>query len=346
MKTIVLTGGGTAGHVIPNMALLPGLKKHFENIYYIGTNGIEKEIATSYGLPFFEITAVKLRRKEVIKNLSLPFKLASSINKAKKILKELKPDIIFSKGGFVALPVVIAGKFLKIPIVSHESDLSFGLANKLILPFAKTVCTSFESTAKKSKKCVFTGSPIRNKIFEGNKEKAKLACNFKMKKPVLMFFGGSLGAKAINDFIFDNFDLLTTKYNIIHIVGKNNKTNHSNDSYYQMEFTNTIEDFFAYADVVISRGGANSLFELLAIKKPMIIIPLPKLESRGDQIENAKYFQRKGYAKVIYQEELTITKFLDTMKNLNPKLLISKMEKAPEQDANKKIIREIMLLVK
>ena len=343
MKTIVLTGGGTAGHVMPNIALLPDLQKHFSNIIYIGTNGIEKQIAQSYNLPFYEISASKLTRKSIFKNLSLPFKLISSVSKSKKILKEINPDIVFSKGGFVALPVVIASKQLGIPVLSHESDLSMGLANKVILKFATLVLTSFEKTAKNKNKCLHVGSPIRQEIFHGNKQKARELCGFEQtNKKTILFFGGSLGAEAINQILITSAKDLLKNFNIIHITGKNNKTNIKESGYFQIDFTNEIQDFFALADIVISRAGANSLFELLALKKPMILIPLPKGTSRGDQVENAIYFQEKGYAKVIHQENLNKSILLKTINELDTKKLISNMQNTPYDNANKKIITQIL----
>lgn len=200
MKTIVLTGGGTAGHVIPNLALVDDLSTHFDKIYYIGTNAIEKQLTLKNPLiKFKEISAVKLIRKPTPKNLLIPFKLASSIHEAKKILNEIKPSIIFSKGGFVSVPTVIAARLLKIPVISHESDLSMGLANKIIYHFSDLMLTSFETTAIGKKKCIFVGSPIRDSIFEGDKAKTKIF--FPTQKPVVMFFGGSLGAKTINNIV-------------------------------------------------------------------------------------------------------------------------------------------------
>lgn len=347
MKTIILTGGGTAGHVMPNIALLPELKKHFNNIIYMGTNGIEKQIAESYNLPFCEISAAKLIRKSIFKNITLPFKLICSISQSKKILKKIKPDIVFSKGGFVALPVVIACKKLGIPVISHESDLSMGLANKIILKYATLVLTSFEITAKNKKKCLHVGSPIRQEIFNGDKQKAFEICGFKnTTKKTILFFGGSLGANAINQILVSCVKDLTKDYNIIHITGKNNKTNITESGYYEIEFTNDIQDFFALSDIVVSRAGANSLFELLALKKPMILIPLPKGNSRGDQVENAKYFAVKGYATVILQENLNKTMLIKTIKDLNTKRLILNMQNTPYDNANKKIITQILRHIK
>ena len=200
-KTIVLTGGGTAGHIMPNIALLPELKNHFDKIYYIGTNGMEKEIMSKQNIPFFEISATKFVRKLSLKTLKIPFLLIKSVFEAQKTLKKLNPSVIFSKGGYVSVPVCIAAKKLKIPVVTHESDLSMGLANKIISHYANCVCTTFEKTTKQNKKCVFTGSPIRKEIFEGNKNNVIKQFDYDKTKPTILFMGGSLGAKELNDFI-------------------------------------------------------------------------------------------------------------------------------------------------
>lgn len=345
MKKIVLTGGGTAGHVMPNIALLPNLRKSFKEIHYITSeNGIENNILKDYDdVIVHKIKTCKLIRSLNLKNLLIPFKLLKSINDAKKILKEIKPNIIFSKGGYVSVPVVLAAKKLKIPVISHESDISMGLSNKIIYKYCKYLCTTFIETNKKHKKCILTGNPIREEIFNGNKEIAKKICNFKNNKNVLMIFGGSLGAKYLNNFIWNNLEEITKKYNIIHIVGKNNLKNVKNSSYCQMEFTNKIQDFFSYADIIMCRGGSNSIHELLALKKLMLIIPLPKDESRGDQIENAISFYNSGYCEYLLQENLNLKNFNNKTELLlkNKKIFLSNMNKSNKLNANQKIVKII-----
>lgn len=343
MKTIVLTGGGTAGHIMPNIALLDELKKHFNKIYYIGTSGMEKNIVKKYNIPFYEITASKFTRKLSFKLFALPFKLLKSISEAKKILKQLNVDVIFSKGGYVSVPVAIAGKKLNIPVVTHESDLSMGLANRIITKYAKKVCVSFPITANKNKKCIYTGSPIRKCIFEGNKQNVLKECNFDTNKPTILFVGGSLGAKAINDFVTEYIDKLTQKYNILHIAGKNtNEINKKN--YRKVKFANNIQDYFSASDIVISRSGANTIFELCSIEKPMILIPLPKGNSRGDQVENAKYFADNNLAYVLPQEKLNYTNIVyEIEKTLtNKEKLKNNMKKLDIKNANKKIVDIIL----
>lgn len=348
-RTIVFTGGGTAGHIMPNIALFDETKKYFDKIVYIGSNGMEKEILKNYpSVLFYEIPCVKFIRKLTLKNLLIPFKLKKSIKQAKKILKEIKPDVIFSKGGYVSLPTVIAGKKLNIPIISHESDMTMGLANKIIYHYSNKMLTTFSNTAENKNKCIFVGSPIREKVFTGNKNNLKL--NFDKNKTTILFFGGSLGAKAINNVIEANLTDLVKDYNIIHLTGKGKKINLKNkiNGYFQQEYANNIEDFFDAADIVVTRGGANAIFELLAIKKPMLIIPLPKSESRGDQIDNAKYFEKQGYAKILFQENLTILNLLNDLEYIknNKQKFIDAMNNAPEKNVNKKIMSLIMNEIK
>lgn len=344
MKTIVLTGGGTAGHVMPNLALIPELKKHFGKIVYIGTtNGIENKILSKVkDIEIKTIDTPKFIRKLTFKNLAIPFKLLKSINYAKKILKEIKPSIVFSKGGYVSIPVAIAAWSLKIPVLTHESDFSLGLANKIISKFAKYTLTSFEITAKNKKKFIYSGSPIREQIFKGDAKKLNL--NFDSNKKTLLILGGSLGAKAINDFINFYLDKLLLKYNILHITGKGKSNNKKVNNYHAVEYVDNIEDYFSAADYVISRAGANVVFELMALEKPTIFIPLPKKESRGDQIQNAKYFSEKNMCEMILQEELRINNLLEILKKLekNEKTIKNNIKKLNLKDSNKKIIDLIL----
>lgn len=344
MKTIVFTGGGTAGHIMPNVALFPEAKKYFNKIAYIGSSGMEKQIINAEkDVDFYEIDTVKLVRSLTLKNLTIPFKLHKSIKQAKKILNKLQPNIVFSKGGYVSLPTVIAAKKLNIPVISHESDMTMGLANKIIYHYSNKMLTTFEQTSNGKSKCVFVGSPIREKVFNGNKN--NLNIHFDNNKPNVLFFGGSLGAKKINDAVKQALPELTKKFNIIHLTGKGKKLNlvakYSN--YYQQEYANNIEDFFNLADLVVTRGGANALFELLSIQKPMLIIPLPKTESRGDQLDNAKYFSEKGYAKVLHQENLTTQTLLNALNELekDKEKIKKSMAQAPQKNSNQKIMEII-----
>lgn len=338
MKKIVFTGGGTAGHVIPNLAIINDIKNKAQ-VYYIGSNGIEKEIIKSNKIDFFEITSTKLKRSLSLSNFFIPFKLCKAITQAKKILKKIKPDIIFSKGGYVALPVVFAAKKLKIPVICHESDMTLGLANKICKNKCLKICTSFEKTAQYLKNGIFTGSPLRKEIFSGDKEKAKRLFKNYQNKPTILIFGGSLGSKTINEAIFNSLSKLKN-YNIIHIVGKNNLKKFKYENYVQLEFTNEIYNLFALSDLIISRAGSNSINEILALNKPNILIPLSKKASRGDQIINAEYFKEKGYSKVILEEELNEYNLLKSITEVlnNKEKYIKNMKNSNVKLANQKII--------
>ncbi len=307
MATIILTGGGTAGHVTPHLAILPYLKNNFDKIYYIGSeNGIEKEIISKANIPYYSVPCAKFNRSFTLKNLKIPFKIISGYVKAGKIIDEINPDIIFSKGGYVAIPTVIAAKKRNIPIIAHESDFSLGLANKLTAKYCKKVLTSFPDTAKILKNGEYVGSPIRNILFNTSKKDAIKTFGFNGNKPILLVTGGSQGATTINNIVRQSLPDLLPKYDIIHICGKNNLSpEHNYKGYYQVEYMDNIENAFAVSSVCISRAGSNTLFELLSLKIPCILIPLPKGASRGDQILNAEYFQKLGLVNVLPQQVLT-----------------------------------------
>lgn len=308
MRTIILTGGGTAGHCIPNIALLPYLKEKFDKIYYIGSkNGIEKDIITNQtSIPYYSISCAKFNRNFNLKNFAIPFKVIKGINQAKKIIKKTTPDVIFSKGGYVSVPVLLAAKSLNIPIISHESDYTIGLANKITSKYAKKVLTSFPETATCLKNTEYVGPPIKKEMFNLSKTNALKNFGLSGKKPVLLITGGSLGAQYINNVLRNALPDLLPYYDVLHICGKGNLIKKQNiNGYVQIEFTNSMEQAYAACDVCVSRAGSNTLFELMALKIPCVLIPLPQTISRGDQIFNAKYFQKKGLAYVLYQNELT-----------------------------------------
>lgn len=307
MKKIALTGGGTAGHITPNLALIPELKKRKYDIIYIGSNsGMDREVIEKAHIPFFGITTDKLRRYADVKNLMIPVNVIKGIREATKILKENEVDVIFSKGGFVAVPVVIAASRLKIPVISHEADFTPGLANKIALPLSKKVCCNFEETTKYLKnKGEWTGCPIRNELLKGSKKKGLEFLNFDNDKPILFVTGGSLGSAYINNLIRKNLDALLCDFNIVHSCGKGKLDNKiKKDNYKQYEIiVDELPDVLAASDYVISRAGANVIFELLALKKPNLLIPLSTKASRGDQILNANSFFKKNYSLVLLEEE-------------------------------------------
>ncbi|MBE7061378.1 MAG: undecaprenyldiphospho-muramoylpentapeptide beta-N-acetylglucosaminyltransferase [Clostridiales bacterium] len=341
MATLILTGGGTAGHCIPNIALLPYLKDKFDKIYYIGSeNGIEKDLISKTNIPFYSVPCVKLSRTNAFENVKLPFKLYSGIKEAKKLIDELNPDVVFSKGGFVSVPTVIAASKKKIPVISHESDLSPGLANKFTAKYCKKVLTTFPETAKKFKNGEFVGSPIRKSLFNDKKVDIK-QFGFSDTKPILLVTGGSQGAKVINTALRSALPTILTKFNVIHICGKGNLDNKFNPKgYYQIEYTDKIENAFAVCSVCVSRAGANTLFELLSLKIPCILIPLPKGESRGDQVDNANYFEKLGLVNVLPQENLTPESLAFAINSTytNRNNIRKNIEKRPIFDASEKIV--------
>ena len=311
MKRIVLTGGGTAGHVTPNMALIPNLQEAGYDIQYIGSyDGIEKDLITGIDIPYHSISSGKLRRYFDVKNFTDPFKVMKGYLQASKLLKQLKPDIVFSKGGFVSVPVVLAAKHRHIPCIIHESDMTPGLANKLAIPSATKVCCNFPETLNylPNGKAVLTGSPIRQELFEGNKERGLSFCGFTSDKPVILVIGGSLGAVAVNNAVRESLDELLKHFQIIHLCGKGKvePSLQQKQGYVQFEYIKKeLSDLFACTDLMISRAGANAICEILSLRKPNILIPLSAAASRGDQILNARSFEKQGYSFVIEEESLT-----------------------------------------
>lgn len=311
MKRIVLTGGGTAGHVTPNIALIAKLRELNYDIHYIGSyHGIEKELIEKLDVKYYGISSGKLRRYLDIKNFSDPFKVLKGIIQARKLMKKLKPDVVFSKGGFVAVPVVLAAKKRKIPTIIHESDMTPGLANRLCIPSAVKVCANFPETINylPKEKAILTGTPIRKELFAGNKIKGLDFCGFTANLPVILVIGGSTGALKVNEAVRNLLPTLLKRFQVIHLCGKGKMDSayKGMKGYVQFEYISTeLSDLFAAADIVISRAGANAICELLALKKPNILIPLSAAASRGDQILNAESFEHQGYSYVIKEEELT-----------------------------------------
>ena len=315
--TLVLTGGGTAGHVMPNIALLPYLREYFEEVYYIGTeDGMEKSIAERYGVPFMSAEAVKLDRLNLLKNFKIPVVLPRAVLQAKKILKEITPSAVYSKGGYAALPTVLAAELLKIPVIVHESDRTLGAANKLSAPFCKKVLLSFDDEKlKDGKKFVYAGIPVRDEIFKGDGDTLKKALRVPAGLPVVLIIGGSLGAQGLNECVYKALHALTSFAFVIHITGKTGISGLEKENYRSFEFVENIGDFFAAADAVISRAGANAAAELTALNKRIIFVPLPKTASRGDQINNAEYYAERGLAEVIRQENLDENTLTSAVKN-------------------------------
>ncbi|MCM1252478.1 MAG: undecaprenyldiphospho-muramoylpentapeptide beta-N-acetylglucosaminyltransferase [Clostridium sp.] len=340
-KKIVLTGGGTAGHVTPNIALIPKLKELGYEISYMGSyDGIEKKLIEDFDIPYYGIATGKFRRYFDPKNFSDPFRVLKGMSEAKKYLREIKPDVVFSKGGFVSVPVVRAAASLKIPCIVHESDMTPGLANKLCIPVAKKVCCNFPETFKllPAEKAILTGSPIREELLKGNKEAAYRLCGFDASRPVVMVIGGSLGSAAINQAVRDALPQLLEDFQVVHICGKEKVDNLllTTKGYKQFEYIKSeLKDIFAMADVVISRAGANAINELLALKKPNLLIPLPSASSRGDQILNAKSFEAQGFSIVVDEDDLTTKLLVEKVQELYFTRLtyIDAMGKSSQRDA-------------
>lgn len=348
-KKIILTGGGSAGHVTPNVALLPKLKEQGYEIQYIGSyDGIEKNIIQKLNIKYHSISCGKLRRYFDLKNFSDPFKIIKGVFQASAIIKKEKPSIVFSKGGFVSVPVVIGAYLNRIPVIAHESDITPGLANKMSSPYCTKVCVTFPEAFDKinESKAVLTGTPIREELLSGKRDIGLGICNFKGNKPVLMIIGGSLGSKIINDIVRENINELVSKYDIIHICGKGNldKELEKIPSYMQFEYVSEeLPHLMAATDIVISRAGANAIFELLALKKPNLLIPLSKAASRGDQILNAKSFEKSGYSIVLPEEELSKETLFEKLNELyqNRVHYIENMKKSNAQNGVEQIIELI-----
>jgi len=320
-RTIVLTGGGTAGHVIPNLALLPLLAAAGWRAEYVGSAaGIEKKLVAEAGLPFHGIASGKLRRYFDWKNFTDPFRIVLGIWQAWRILGRVRPRLVFSKGGFVAVPVVLAARLRGIPVIIHESDLTPGLANRMAIPFARTVCVSFRETLRHlpKDKAVQTGAPIRAELFQGSREKGEAFLGLASqnagapsagaeRRPLLLIIGGSLGSRNLNAAVRAALPGLLARYRIAHLCGKGgtDPALEGRPGYRQLEYVSAeMPDVLAAADLVLSRAGSNAIFEFLALRKPNLLVPLPLSASRGDQILNARAFQAEGFSRVLAEEDI------------------------------------------
>lgn len=350
MKSIVLTGGGTAGHVTPNIALLSRLKAEGFKISYIGSrDGIEKELITKLKIDYYGISSGKLRRYFDKKNFSDMFRVVKGVKEASALIKKLNPSIVFSKGGFVSVPVVMGAKMHKIPVIIHESDITPGLANKIAMPFATKVCTTFPETLDKisDKKGVLTGSPIRKSLFSGTVRAGLELCGFDGEKPVLLIMGGSLGSVRINAALRKSLNELLRRFQIVHICGKGNLDSEliNVKGYKQFEYlSEELPNVFAACDIIASRAGSNSICEFLALKKPNLLIPLSKEHSRGDQILNARSFEKQGFSKVLLEEELNSETLFESINNLylNRGSFVENMKQAKVSNGVDEIVKLIL----
>ena len=350
MDNIVLTGGGTAGHVMPNIALIPELEKEY-TIHYIGTyEGMEHWLVNPYLHPrnYHAIKAGKLRRYLSVENIKDPIKVIYGFFQSIKILRKLKPKLVFSKGGYVSVPVVFAAKLLNIPVVLHESDLTPGLANRLAIPRCDKVCVSFESTLKYVKKAekYYTGTPVRRELLEGDKAYGRKLCHINDHKPVLMIMCGSQGAVAVNDAVDSILETLCKTYHVVHLRGKNNLKPEFDkiSGYTQFDFIGEdLKHIFATADIILSRAGANAIFEILALNLPALLVPLPRASSRGDQILNAEHFKANGWSMVLHQDQMTSDSLLGHINQLYKERrdYRKRMEQSHANEANKRTLRVI-----
>lgn len=346
MKKILLTGGGTAGHVTPNIALLPGLKQAGFDILYVGSyEGMEKGLIEAQHIPYKGIATGKFRRYLSLKNLSDPFRVLKGYQEAKKIIRDYKPDVLFSKGGFVSVPVVLAAGKYKIPVIIHESDMTPGLANRLCQSSASKICCNFPETVKHlpADKAVLTGSPIRQELLTGSREAGLHFAGLTPDKPVLLMMGGSTGSRAVNTALRAVLPQLLKEFHVIHLCGKGNlDPSLTQPGYAQYEYiSEELKDLMAAADVVLSRAGANAICELLALKKPNILVPLPLSVSRGDQILNAESFQKQGFSFVLPEENLTSESLLDAIRQVysNRASYIRSMEQSSQSNGVEIILK-------
>ena len=354
MPKIILTGGGTAGHVTPNIALLPRLKEEGFEILYVGSyDGIERKLIQKEGIPYRGISSGKLRRYFDLKNFTDPFRVLKGFAEAASIIKEFQPDVVFSKGGYVSVPVVRAAGMKHIPVVIHESDMTPGLANKLSYGAASKICCNFPETFSllPEDKAVLTGSPIRAELLSGDREKARELTGFTPDKPVLLVIGGSLGSRAVNEAVRRDLPLLLEEFSVLHLCGKGNldESLMGTKDYLQFEYVSEeLKDYFALADIMVSRAGANSICEILALRKPNVLIPLSAKASRGDQILNAQSFEKQGYSLVLEEENMNDQSLMDAVHKVwsEKDSYISAMEQSHAGNGVENVMRVILSLTK
>ena len=349
MKKIVLTGGGTAGHVTPNLALIPRLQRDGWEVYYIGAkDSVEQNLVS--GLPkvtYYGVSCGKLRRYFDVKNFTDPARVVKGVFEARRYIHQIQPNVVFSKGGFVSVPVVYGAWMNGVPVVCHESDMTPGLANKLSTPLAKCVCCTFAEAAKLAgKKGVHTGTPIRPEILSGSRERGLERFQFEQNRPVLMVVGGSTGAQAVNALVRKSLGKLLETFQVLHLCGRGNLDAdlEGTEHYAQCEYLDEeMADAYACADILISRAGSNTLCELLALSKPALLIPYPMAASRGDQILNAESFARQGLARVLMQEDATPERLVQDVIHLyhDRGLIYEAMKKEPSAQGLENVLREI-----
>lgn len=334
-------GGGSAGHVIPNIALIEELGTNISSVY-LGTDGVEKSICAQNDVTFYEYSAPKLVRGKILCNLALPFKLIKSIREAGKILDEVKPDLLFCKGGYVCVAPAFAAKKRNIPVIAHESDVSAGLANKVIAKKCKKVLTTFPSAARQFGNGICTGSPMRACVFGRNPAQAREHFGLDM-RPTLVVLGGGSGSRVINEYVRKIAPKICKDFNILHVCGKGNVVESNISAYKQVEFVNDMGLLYACADAALSRCGSNTATELIALKIPTLFIPLENKRSRGDQIKNAEYFKNAGLCRVLRQDGISESALISEIYKLfGDKKLKAALAENSVKCGNQKILREIL----
>jgi len=347
LKKLVCTGGGSAGHVIPTLPIMEYLIARSWQVVYVGsTSGLEERLVKPLDVTFHSIMTGKLRRYWSMDNLVDFFRVPIGVAQAIRILRKESPDVVFSKGGYVAFPIVFAAWLCRVPVVAHESDVSPGLANRLCFRFVNSLCVNFGSIRAPVPRLVVTGTPMRRALLEGNAERGRERLGFQQNIPIILVVGGSLGALRLNRLIHEALDLLVDEFDVVHVCGLGNvDATHENDSHYrQLEYVDDgWGDILACADVVISRAGANSVVELLTLNKPNILVPLPATVSRGDQIENAEFAHSAGYSKVLQEDELNVEILTRTIREVfsNRSFWQERLSKFGSKDALALIISEI-----
>lgn len=337
---IMFCGGGSAGHVMPNIAIYEVLRDKYD-ISYIGTDGIEKNICADFKIPFCKFDGVKLVRGKILCNLAIPFKLIKSVRQCKMLLNKFRPDLLFCKGGYASLPPALAANKLGIPVITHESDLTAGLANKIIAGKSVKVLTTFRETAENFKNGVYTGSPMRNTLFGRDKNASRKALNLD-DRPTVLVFGGGSGSKKINDCLRQNLFALCGKFNVLHLCGRGNAIESNVYGYRQIEFCDDMGLIYACADYAVARCGSNSAHELIALKIPTLFIPLDNGSSRGDQVKNAEYFLDRGLCRVLPERDLSAESLKDgIIKLIDDDGLKKALGRCDTECGNDKIIYEI-----
>lgn len=346
MKRIVLTGGGTAGHVTPHLALIPNLREAGYDIHYIGTEtGMERDMISRLpGITYHAVKGGKLRRYFSWKNFTDPFRVLWGAVQSAHLMGRLKPDVCFSKGGFVSVPVVFGAWLHRVPVVCHESDYTPGLANRICAVFARRIATTFPECARAlGKKAQMTGTPLRPELFSGSRAQGLAMAGFAGIRPVLLMTGGSTGAQSVNQVLRVALPKILPKMDVMHICGKGNldpSLDHT-PGYWQKEFlSDELPNAFAAADLILSRAGSNSICEFQALKKPMLLIPYPRTASRGDQILNAQSYEHRGLCHVLLQEDLTADTLVDALHQLYEcrGKLRSALQNAPAADGTQAVL--------